>query len=1175
MPRRLYSFLGLAVLFAASAISTYGQAGSSTMVGTLTDPADAMVPSGSITVTEQATGVARTATSNEAGLFRVLDLRPGRYTLRAEAAGFKALEIKDIELASSETRDLGRLVLQIGELAEEISVTAAATPVQTASSERSATIDSNQLTQVTLKGRDPFGYMRMVPGIVDMNNDRSQGGSASNISINGMTSNSKNVMFDGVTMLDQGGSNAVYVAPNIDAVAEMRVLSGTFQAEYGRTAGGAINMITKSGTQDFHGTGVWNRRHESMNANTFFNNREGIPRPIYRYFIGAYTIGGPIYVPGKINKDKRRAFFFFSQEFTRIAQPTQTTRNSLPTEAERAGDFSNSLNSVGALIRIIDPTTGKQFPGNKIPTSRIDPKGQAFLNVFLKPNGYVNPAPGQQYTSNFIASVTPSYRKSDSIIRVDVMLTDHMNLFVRYGKDNRRTSREFMVSPGIGTLINFNDGYQWTGHVTNVISPTMVNEAVVSAGGNTYGFWREGEPDSTYYRTSTLNPPTLRPMPTGPEYPPYLPSATFAGGALPNPGNFYPGWTGNMADGTNNNFPIPYANYNDTYTFTDDLSKVFGSHSLKTGVYYEYNSKIEPAAGNTYPGLFNFGSNVNNPLDTGHGYANALLGTFQTYTEASNRLIPNPHFTEVEAYIQDNWRVNRRLTLDYGVRFYHMGVMVDKADSYSNFYEELWDPKQAARIYRPATVGGKTVAIDPLTGNTTYAALQNTLVPGSGSAINGMNVNGLTGKSDFFSFPFLVFSPRLGFAYDVFGDGKMAVRGSFGTFYNRPNANFVQGRGVAPTIYTPVVYYSQIDQIPQAAASAAISPTNGTYYGGDWKIERMHQFNLTIQRDIGFDTVLDVAYVGTFNRNAQTTDNYNPIPQGAYANPANIFNNTAINANLLRTRFPGMGTVTRYYNGLSSLNYHGLQMQAQHRMSHGLQFGLAYTFSKALGTCGSVSSSSGCAIADAYHNYRDWYYGPMLQDRTHVFSANYSYRIPTVTSKAVMKHVVNNWTLSGAASFMTGAPVTPECSSISSGVANSDPSLSGAGAYSSSNVTGARCQAIADPQDFTQDFYHNFNTSAFTVAPVGTFGNIGLGILRQPSSWNVDMTLDKRIPLGKSERRTLRLRLEAYNVFNNTQFSQIGTTLRMQGAVNTNTTYGQYTATNPSRVLSTTVRFEF
>src|SRR5258706_599309 len=198
--------------------------------------------------------------------------------------------MKDIELGNSETRDLGKLVLQIGTQVEEISVTGATTPVQNAASERSAVIAHTQLTEVTLKGRDPFGYMRLVPGIVDMNNDRSLGGSASNISINGMASNTKNVTFDGITELDQGGANAVYVAPNLDAVGEMRVLSSRFQAEFGRMAGVAINLVTKSGTQNFHGMAFWDRRHEGMNANGFFENRSGIQRPIYRYFIGGYSL---------------------------------------------------------------------------------------------------------------------------------------------------------------------------------------------------------------------------------------------------------------------------------------------------------------------------------------------------------------------------------------------------------------------------------------------------------------------------------------------------------------------------------------------------------------------------------------------------------------------------------------------------------------------------------------------------------------------------------------------------------------------------------------------------------------------------------------------------------------------------------------------------------------------
>ena len=1172
MSKRSPQCLLLVILLGSWAISVLGQSGSSTILGTLMDPADAVVPNVNVTLTDKATGAVYNAVSNETGLFRVLNLRPGAYSLKVQAAGFKALDMNDIALASSENRDLGRLVLQIGAVSEEVSVTAQATPVQTASSERSALIDNTQLNNVALKGRDAFGYMRLVPGIVDSNNDRSLAGpgSSGNISINGMATNTKNVTFDGVTQLDQGGANAVYVSPNMDAIGEIKVLASAFQAEFGRNAGGGINMVTKSGTQQFHGTAFWNRRHEDMNANTFFNNRQNIQRPIYRYFIGGYGLGGPIYIPGKFNKDKRRLFFFVSQEWTQVAQPTVTSQATLPSVAERAGDFSSTVNSLGKMITITDPTTGAPFPGNKIPQNRIDPTGLGMLNQFLKPTGYVSPAPGQQYAYNFIASATPYYKRTDAIVRIDGQVTDHMNMYVRYGNDTRDQIQEFSVSPGVGPLVNFLPGYNWSGHIVNMISPTTVNEAIIGVGHNNFGYYREGsEKDSTYFRTTSLNPPTLRPFPTGPQYENYLPTATYAGGARPNPGSFVPSYYPN--------FPIPYTNFNDTYSFQDDLAKVVGTHSLKTGIYYEYNSKIEPSAGYQYAGVLNFGSNVNNPLDTGDGYANALLGVFQTYTEATNRLLPNPHFTEVEGYVQDNWRVNRRLTLDIGVRWYHVALMKDDSNSYSGFYPSLWDPKKAARIYRPATVNGKSVAIDPLTGNTTFAALANTLVPGSGDPVNGMHINGQTGNGDFAKFPFLVFSPRIGFAYDVFGDGKTAIRGSFGTFYMRPNANYVQGqRGAAPTIFIPVVYYSYINQIPQAAASAAIAPTNGPTIYGDQKIERSHQFNFTIQRDIGFGTVVDLAYVGTFNRHAQTTLELNPVPKGAYADPANLYNNTELNPNLLRSKYPGMGSVTYYFDGLSSVNYHALQVQAQHRLSHGLQFGFAFSWSKTLGTCGQfVNTADGCSIGDPYRNWRDNYYGPLGWDRKYVSSLNFTYRLPGVRQTSFAKHIFNNWTLSGIAVYQTGAPVTPECSSLSAGPANSDPSLTGYGAFTASNPAGARCQATADPQNFTKDFYHNFNTSAFTLAPVGTWGNIGMGILRQPAWTNLDLTLDKRIPLGKNERRVLRARIEAYNVLNHTEFNAIGTQLQLQGASNVNTTWGQYTGTMPARVFSTTLRFEF
>jgi hypothetical protein len=264
-------------------------------------------------------------------------------------------------------------------------------------------------------------------------------------------------------------------------------------------------------------------------------------------------------------------------------------------------------------------------------------------------------------------------------------------MFGRFGDDTYDSTYEFTASPGAGPLDNFHPGHQWSGHISNIISPTMVNEVVVGYGHDNFGFYRiGGDVDSNYFRTTSLNPPTLYPIPTGPQYETYLPSATYAGGALSNPGAFYANYTGNLP--VNSGFPIPYKKFNDTYSFQDDLSKVFGSHTLKAGFYVEYNVKIEPNGGNNYSGVFNFGSSVNNPLDTGDGYANALLGIYQTYTQPSGRLVPYKYFWEDEGYVQDNWRISSRFTLDYGLRWYHMGILEDKQNYFSNFYPQLWNP---------------------------------------------------------------------------------------------------------------------------------------------------------------------------------------------------------------------------------------------------------------------------------------------------------------------------------------------------------------------------------------------------------------------------------------------------------------------------------------------------
>jgi hypothetical protein len=1162
----------------------FSQTTSSTLSGTLVDPSDAVLPGITLSLTEQSTGAARTAVSSATGLFRFLELRPGLYSLRVGATGFKTYEMRDISLASSERRDLGHLALQIGGVSEEITVTAVATAVQTTSAERSALIDTAQLTDIALRGRDPYDYMRLLPGVVDINSSRdlATGMSMSGITINGMSSGSKNVTLDGTNSVDQQQGNSTFVTPSIDAIGEIRVVSNGYQAEFGRNAGGTINIITKNGTRDFHGTYYWNHRHEDMNANSFFNNRSGISRPIYRYRIMGYTFGGPVTIPGWFNKNRDRLFFFWSQEYTAVKLQTLTTMVNQPTAAERNGDFSNSLDSQGKLIKITDWNTGLQFSGNIIPKDRINATGQAILKFFPSPNGWVNPAPGQQYTSNFKMSATPNHKRRDDILRLDAQLTQNINVFFRYGHDYDSTGIVFYAGPGFGgsdiSALNGLNGSLYTGHMTHTINPTTVNEVTFGWGRNGYDFQIPGGDASPYLRTGTLNPPMPYAIPTGDAYLPFLPRFTFAGGSLYNPTVFAPGGMTPACDqntgvcvATGNRGALMgkgayWTNFNKIWSGSDDFSKIIGDHSLKTGVYIEKNIKFDNG-GSSVNGIYDFGHDANNPYSTGHGYANALLGIYKTYSQQTNAVFNYGTSWTVEGYVQDNWRVNKKFTLDFGLRWSHMGPLSDfdkEQEAYAVFDRSLWSASKAGRLYYPAAVGGKNVAIDKATGATANYGLVGTIVPGSGSVTNGMRV--VDGK--IYELPFLAFAPRFGFAWNITGDGKMAIRGSFGVFFNRPTATDMSSKAKPPTAYTPTFYYGTLDQMTQIGANwqtaAAWTPTAGGGAAEQMKLQTAYQGNFTIQRDIGFGTVVDLGWVGTFDRHAPEALEYNPIPKFAYGNPANLFGGRALVADLLRTNYPGMGSISQNSGSRSDLNYHAMQVQARRRMTKSLQFGLSYTFSKALGTQGW----------DPFNSARDWYYGPLGYDRTHGLAINYAYQLPNAgTSIGVVRHIINGWTLSGITTFMTGFPMTPTCTSTSSGINNSDPSWSGVSGTGA--VPGTRCQQVGDLQNFTHDFYHNFNTAALTMAAPGTFGTLGLNPLRQPSFNNWDMTLAKRITFGKSENYAIRIRIEAYNVFNHTEFSTIGTTFSFSGTTNTNTQTGQYTATYNPRTLSTTLRIEF
>jgi hypothetical protein len=842
MPRCKLSYI-LLLLFATAA-SIFGQQDTGTLLGTVVDPARSVVATAVVTLSNAATGATISGATNRNGVFQFTGVLVGTYSVRVASKGFKTFSMNDVLLQSAEVRNLGTLQMEIGEVTERIEVTASTTPVQTSSTEINLSIEQAKLAEITNKGGDAFQFFDLLPGVVDTSltvRDNPTYNELQGIVING-NSGITNVShtLDGVHEVDSA-LTTMFVNPNIDAVSEITVLTTGYQAEFGRNTGGSINFVTKSGTSDFHGSGHWYHRNEDLNANTFFNNRSGIVRPIYRYMIAGYTIGGPIYIPKHFNTAKNRLFFFFSQEYTQIKVPTTTSTANLPTAQERNGDFSDLKTSAGALIPVTDPLTGTPFANNLIPPSRINTTGQQMLNLYLMPTGYVNPAPGQQYTSNSLFYGTPSHTHSDTILKIDANITNKLSLFYRFGVDHEALGSVFGVSPGIGSQYNLIPGQSHAAHATYTITPTLIAETLVGIGWNNYEFYYPNG-YSQFYRTSTLNPPTLFPLPapaTVPggtfgaiqEYPPYLPEMIAGGGNTVGEANYAPWNTG---------FFDPYANFSHSRSVNEDVTKVEGKHRFKAGIYVDRVFKDEPAPGTGYPGVFNFASSTSNPIDTGSGYSNMLLGVFQTYSQATNRIQPALHFWQVEWYAQDSWRVTPRLTVEYGLRFVHEGAPNDTSGTSSDFYPSLWTAANSPVLYHNgckvalsstgACATANQVAVNPLTGAQTYNALVGTAVPGVGSIIDGMHIGGLTGNNHYFSYAPVNLAPRLGIAWDPTGKGKTAIRAGAGLFYNRASLT-IAGSGTAPAVYTPIVYYSYMTDLPSLGSSSQVfSPISGTTY---------------------------------------------------------------------------------------------------------------------------------------------------------------------------------------------------------------------------------------------------------------------------------------------------------------------------------------------------------
>ena len=1155
------------LIFLFLCLSAFGQNISASFSGTVKDASGAALVGADVKMVNADTGFVRTSKTNHEGFFSFPDLTPGAYNVEISATGFKQYRQEKIELNSGDVRPAGDIKLELGAISESVTVTAESTSVMLGSSERAGVLTTDDMKDMALRGRDFMDVIGLLPGVVDTSDSREapNPNSMQNIFIAGGRQNAKNVTIDGVTNMDTGNNGATHGQPSMDSVAEVKVLMSNYGAEYGRNSGGAITMITRGGTQQFHGDAGWYHRHEEFNANDFFNNKEGLQRPLYRYNIFSYDIGGPVIVP-KYNKTRDK-LFFFSQEFDRQLQAFGTTTVRVPTALERTGDFSKSMNVNGKLISVNDPLNGgKQFPGNIVPASRITPVGTAILKLFPMPN-YVDPDPSRLYQWNYIAQASGPYPRHTEIVRTDYSPRSNVAMYVRlfYNADAETQPYDKGGTTWVNTtnfpldpVIFKRSGRGGTVHTTETLSPTLYNEFIFGVSENKLVFAPQ-YPDLLSKAATGINIPQWNPAvnPMG-----WIPGMTFSGiNNYANPSEYQ---------------DMPYYNTNAIYSFVENLGKVWNTHTFKLGVYIERTRK-DQANNDKIRGDISFNNDTLNPLNTNNPYATALLGYYDSYTEANAWLQGQYRFTNLEWYAADTWKARHNLTLDYGLRLYHDAPQYDARNQLATFLPAQYSLAQAPLLLRPAfNSSGVKVAVNPLNGTTYPQGFIGTFAPGVGNPVDGMAICGRNGvPAGCYNLSPVALAPRFGFSWDPFSRTRTRVHGGFGVYFDRIMGNPVMGLlSNPPTVSSPTVYYGTIDSLAATAGSGVLAPSAVTPLGGQGKLPTTYNFSFGVQQQITRTTMIDVSYVGSLARHQLWERNINPIPLGAQflnLHPENkdpttgTANNptsgSALSADFLRP-YQGFGNINLYEFAATS-NYNSAQVAFSERLSRGIMLRSSYTFSKTLG-----ENNSDTDTVNPFTHPRHFDYGPLSFDRTHVLSVMYTWMLPKPGHRLGWRPAsvaLDGWEISGITRMMSGAPFTPGWT-LYSGATNMTGTATTNAVIDVLNPTASPLNGRFRPPDKYDG-----------KVPVGqAFGNAGSGIMRGPGTNNWDISLYRNIRFR--ERKNLQLRWETYNTFNHTQFSAISQQAKFQSSTDwtqVDPLFLQPTAARPARRMQISVRLGF
>ena len=1177
MSRLQSGTLSLALTLALVSLPSFAaaQAVTGTISGTIVDQQGQVIPGATIAVVSESTTDSRPAVSDDRGNFQVTNLQPGTYTVRVTMDNFRAYERTNIVLSAAERLSVGTLALEIGNVGETVTVEARGTQVNPAETQHSGLLTATQIEQVQVLGRDVTSIMRLLPGVRYENTVDSLGMSfgTSVPNVGGSRRDWSNVIVDGIVSNEVGNTELMAQQINLDAIAEVKILLNTYRAEYGRAGGGQVQIVTKSGGANYRGNLYYYGRHEKLNATNFFLNRQNVEKPRYRFNTYGANLGGPM--PGATKK----LFFFYSIEAPLVSRPGPLRNWTMPTEAELRGDFSQTVNAAGQRVFIKDPQSGLAcspttggpgcFRDNIIPAGRINPNGLALLRMMPTATNFDRALTQGQF--NHSTQENAENPKMNNVVRLDWRPSNNDSLYFTF-KDWYSDQRGSEITAGPAKWGFFNTHYLNTdrgvsANYTKIIRSNLVFDADMGTRQQTEQFYPLTEGDWTRIARSTVGfnvgqfHPELNPREV-------IPKVTFGGGGLMN----LPGFT----------FDNRLVDQGEAWlsSVRTNLTWIRGSHSLKGGFYLEQSRNSEGNGGvgaGPWAGQFNFTVDASNPVDTNNTYANALLGTFRDYTEIDA-------FSEVkgkrllsEFYLQDTWRATQRLTLDYGVRFlwYQPWYSTQPA---AVFVPARYDAARAPRLYQPARINNVNVALDPVTGQTLPNVFVGSFVPGTGDRYNGMVTSADANyPRGFRESQGIEPEPRLGLAWDITGDNKTALHASAGIYHNpHVNANAMDAMARNPPAQnTPSIFYGTMDTLLAAGAQGAFSNRPSDVFGieREARTPTSYNYSIGIQRELGWGTVLDVTYAGFQMRNAEIAKSINSVPDGARfidLNPqnANPQNPTSPKPNEFLRPYLGYQNITiREHYGTGYNN--SLQVQLNRRYIRGLQFAVAYTLAK---TITDGVTNGGQPAQNSLRLGKAWNEGPATYTQLHNFVVSYTWDVPNgsrLFDSWLTRGLLDGWQFSGDTALVSG-----DWSGVNNLTTTDNFDFTGSDIGARVNVSGDPLCTSGNCDVTPGSGGSYFNLSAFSRPSRGEIGSAPVTFFRMPKIVLSNMSIFKNFQLGGGRR--LQFRWEAYNVFNQVNWSELNRTPQFNAAgQQVNEAFGQATTARDPRIMQGAIRFTF